>query len=30
MSEEKFDYNKFFEQVESALTIHSHDIDRKI
>jgi hypothetical protein len=27
---ERFDYNKFFDEVENALTIHSHDIEKKI
>lgn len=27
---ERLDYNKFFDEVENALTIHSHDIEKKI
>lgn len=27
---EKFDYEKWFEEVDNALTLHSHDLDKKI
>lgn len=30
MIEEKFNYINFFNEIETALTLHSHDIDRKI
>ncbi len=26
----KFDYSKFFEEIDSSLTLHSHDIEKKI